>query len=688
MRKIESLNNVRKTVLKLEKEISAISTNLSKVKHKDHTTMKKMINNINILLTKDNLDKSLYKNDPKIDNEENKNTDEENHITNKSHKSNHYNYNSVRNIDYLLLFNNRNKTKNNYTENKNGLNKSYFNKKCASSSKIGINNTQKEQDLLYDYNMNIGTGISRNENIKNSVRNKMIEYPIDDNFNKSNQNKNLNPKLVIQYSNRNSSYYMNKKNNTSIKNNKEMIDQLKNEKYLTLDEKKNKGNNIQQSILNSLYYENQNIDTDENDKNKITNHTNNFLNEEKNKNKNKNKSAFSYEKKEPEFLELRKNKEFTFDAKDNDSKVGSEKELLSKVKKNKKLILEKKLKKNHENLSIQDILNQNIFNNNTSYQYSSNYNNNIYQNINNIKKQNYKKIPCLTFDNEDMNRINISENIIKNETGKYIYPYRNQDISKANNENQSYYNQDKYFNTFTNFKTQRKIKDNRQTQNNQIINNKAYSKSLNPKNNYAINKEKENEKNIDTDINTNYNINKVNEILKLLNTNNINDAILKLKNLKNMEKGINKLKGMYLNKNNNTNKKDKLNNLTWISNILKSNKINESYKNFCQNIIIQYELKNFNNFKSFINNLLPKLPKNIINNNIYLRDIESLSSEDNYCSNNYDDMNSKKYINNYINEINTLNNKENINDINNINDMDFSNHNNYKIINEYMNSHY
>ena len=69
-------------------------------------------------------------------------------------------------------------------------------------------------------------------------------------------------------------------------------------------------------------------------------------------------------------------------------------------------------------------------------------------------------------------------------------------------------------------------------------------------------------------------------------------------------------------------------------------------------------------------------------NNIYLRDIESLSSEDNYCSNNYDDMNSKKYINNYINEINTLNSKENIND------MDFSNHNNYKIINEYMNSHY
>ena len=687
MKKIESLNNVRKTVLKLEKEISAISTNLSKVKLKDHTTMKKMINNINLLLTKESLDKNLNKNDKNIVNEENIIIDEENHKSNKSNKSNHYNYNSVRNIDYLLLLNNKNKTKNKYTENINGMNKSYFNKKCASSSKIGINNIQKEQDLLYEYNINIGAGINQNENI-NSVRNKMIEYPNDDNLNKSNQNQYLKPKLVTQYSNRNSNYYMNKKNNTSIKNDKEIIDQIKKEKYLTLDGKMNKGNNIPKSILNSLYYENKNCDTDENDKNNITNHTNNFLNEEKNKNKNKNKAAFSCEKREPEFLELRKNKEFTFDAKDNDSKVGSEKELLSKVKKNKKLILEKKLKKNQENLSIQSILNQNNSNNNTSYQYSSNYYNNIYQNINNIKKQNYKKIPCLTFDNEEVNKINISENSIKKETDKYIYPYRNQDISKTNNENQSYYNQDKYFNTFANFKDQRKLKDNRQSQNNQIINNKTYSKSLNPKNIYDINKEKENEKKIDTNTNINYNINKINEILKLLNANNINDAILKLKSLKNLEKGINKLKGMHLNKTNNTNKKDNLNNLTWISNILKSNKINENYKNFCQNIIIQYELKNFNNFKSFINNLLQKLPKNNINNNIYLRDIESLSSEDNYGSNNYNDMNSKRYNNNYINEINTLNNKENINDISNVNDMDFSDHNNYRIINEYMNSHY
>ena len=36
---MKNLNNMKKTVLRLEKEISAISDNLSKVKNKGHTTM-------------------------------------------------------------------------------------------------------------------------------------------------------------------------------------------------------------------------------------------------------------------------------------------------------------------------------------------------------------------------------------------------------------------------------------------------------------------------------------------------------------------------------------------------------------------------------------------------------------------------------------------------------------------------
>ena len=60
---MENLNNMKKTVLKLEKEISAISNNLSKVKNKDHSTMKKIIHNINNLLAKDTQKNNIYKNE-------------------------------------------------------------------------------------------------------------------------------------------------------------------------------------------------------------------------------------------------------------------------------------------------------------------------------------------------------------------------------------------------------------------------------------------------------------------------------------------------------------------------------------------------------------------------------------------------------------------------------------------------
>ena len=137
MRKIESLNNAQKTVLQLEKEINAISCNLSKVKNKDHTTMKKIINNINYLLAKDSYQKTLYNNDINEPKEENKKEEEKNQI----HKiDSHYQYesNNNKNLDYLLLLN---KQKNN-TNREKIPNKPYFNRKCLSSSKININNIE------------------------------------------------------------------------------------------------------------------------------------------------------------------------------------------------------------------------------------------------------------------------------------------------------------------------------------------------------------------------------------------------------------------------------------------------------------------------------------------------------------------------------------------------------------------
>ena len=46
---MENLNNMKKTVLKLEKEISEISMNLSKVQKREHSKMKNIIQNINNL---------------------------------------------------------------------------------------------------------------------------------------------------------------------------------------------------------------------------------------------------------------------------------------------------------------------------------------------------------------------------------------------------------------------------------------------------------------------------------------------------------------------------------------------------------------------------------------------------------------------------------------------------------------
>ena len=132
---MENLNNMKKTVLKLEKEISAISNNLSKVKNKDHSTMKKIIHNINNLLAKDSQKNNIYKNENNnyMNNiEKDQKTSDNNLIK----KIDYIPNNNERNTDYILSPFNKNK--------KNDLrrkveNQQYFNKKSNSSSRINCN---------------------------------------------------------------------------------------------------------------------------------------------------------------------------------------------------------------------------------------------------------------------------------------------------------------------------------------------------------------------------------------------------------------------------------------------------------------------------------------------------------------------------------------------------------------------
>ena len=122
MKKMENLNCMKKTVLKLEKEINAIGNNLSKVKNKDHSAMKKIINNINYLLTKDSRPNNINN----IKFEENKNIEEFN-----LNQCIHTNNTKVDNLISLRQQNNNIELNNN---------EAFFNIKSYSTPKIYNNN--------------------------------------------------------------------------------------------------------------------------------------------------------------------------------------------------------------------------------------------------------------------------------------------------------------------------------------------------------------------------------------------------------------------------------------------------------------------------------------------------------------------------------------------------------------------
>ena len=401
MRKIESLNNAQKTVLQLEKEINAISCNLSKVKNKDHTTMKKIINNINYLLAKDAYQKTLYNNDINEPKEENKKEEEKNQI----HKiDSHYQYdsNNNKNLDYLLLLN---KQKNNTNREKN-LNKPYFNRKCLSSSKININNIEchNNKDLPFK---------------ENSNRNKIINYS-NSNMNKNNMTYSK-PRLLTEYSKRNSNTNITYKNNTFSKNSGSTGQIIKNIKYLTLNENVNKSykNNKHKksSILNTLYY-NYKDNTENNNFFK-----NNFLKENS---KNKNKIAFSFE--QPEILDKQKEIDLK-DLLNNKEENNYGKLLESTIRKNKKLISARKMK-NNPNMRL-----------NNKYDFYNNMNhNNAYNN----------DYPELVRKEEDL-----SKNSITEKEDNYVFSYRPHDRKDLNNNKI-----EKNFKTWGNYNIQENIKEN------------------------------------------------------------------------------------------------------------------------------------------------------------------------------------------------------------------------------------
>ena len=613
MKKIESLNNARKTVLKLEKEINAISNNLSKVKNKDHTTMKKIINNINYLLTNDSDENKskLYKNEKTEGKKEPKNPEESKII------STRYEYNSDRNIDYLFLLN---KYKNNNNEKNN---KQYFNRKCSSSSKINVYNSSKEKNFIKSYNTNIKTKVN---NVISNNRNKIVEEGKNC-LNKTNQMTYSKPRLLTEYSKRNSNnnIYIGGKNNTSYKD-KNIGEQIKNIKYLSFNKNINKDTKKKNKykkdpILNTLYYNYR----DNTDNNFLKN---NYLNYN-------NKITFSYE--QPDLMN--NNEKNLYEKEDN--KYNHENDILYTNKTNKISNLGKNEK------PIQEIvLNmKNNYNNSSNTHYRSD---NVYESN---KKSHY-----INIDYDYSNKNNLSEKFIKREKDNDILSYDSHTIKKINENLLGKNNIEDNYNTWGPYKTQRKrrIKES---------NNKYYSKSLNSININNSNIRKSIKKNFKNDFTDTDNIN---YLLNILQANDINEAIIKVNHLLGYEKDINKLKQLFSNCENFTFD----NNNLWLSNIIKNYKRNEKYKNFCQSIMILNKIKNFEEFKMFIKK---NLQKNKNGNNI-------LNENENYLNINQND----KKIN--INDSISNSNREKFSD--NSDDIKFSNSNNFKIITEYMQTYY
>ena len=606
MKKLEYLSNAQKTVLKLEKEINVISTNLSKVKNKDHTAMKKIIHNINYLLAEEAYKEDLYNKESNNRREENSKMEEKSSSLNINNESNQ---NTYRNIDYLLMLN---KQKNNNIEK--NKNKSYFNRKCLSSSKINTDNILQEKKYLNTYRINRNV----NMNIKdNSLRKKIIDKSNHLLYN-TNQMTYSKPKLLTEYGKRSSLKNINLKN--EIKD-----EQKNNTKYLTLNEKSNKmfkrSNKYKNpSILNTLYY-------NYNDNNE------NILNSKYLSN---NKIKYNHESHE---LTIRP-KYKDFEQEDYDYEY-------EKRKKNNK----KKMQK-HQIIELFSNSKNFFYNNTINGEY---YKNNINNNIN---------FPyCPNIDDDDLDINNISKKKIRKKKNYSISSFNNNNDIKKSNETFYVNKKEKNYNKQGNNRLQKMENNN--------LDNLNYNISLKlKKNNNTINGG--NEEN-----------NKINQLLNLLNTNNINEAIIKIKSLLKYEKEKNQLKELYYNNKDNDIKKFKSDeNDIFISNIIKNYKRNEKYKNLCQNIMILNKIKNFKDFKIFIKNLLSENKGK--NDYIYKENnenINNLNSNLNSISKtgfNYKRKNLNINNNDYEDE---YSNKENDHE-------DIGYHkNNYKIISEDTNSY-
>ena len=233
--------------------------------------------------------------------------------------------------------------------------------------------------------------------------------------------------------------------------------------------------------------------------------------------------------------------------------------------------------------------------------------------INQKYKEN-KKINNFTLNNGNKYLTTELVNKKKNNTITNLLFNNKKDFIYFNRNKQNYYKQ------YNQRNNSNKIKTCYYTTKNNFIINQKNRRKINTQDIEEKNSKKyENEETIE-----------INDLLKVLKLNNVNDLKEKLRELNNIKKFSKKVVSLYY-KFNNISSKDDINLddiLYWISSLSKIKNEKDEYKQYCMKLMRDNHINNFNELKSFIDNILNK---NIQNNNFIggVKKILSTNIDDN-----------------------------------------------------------
>jgi len=543
---MDSLNNMQKTALKLDKEINSLGLNMTRVHKKEHSKMKNIINNINNLLKKDSKQNNINFN--KVDKYMNyiKDKEKSEEINNKTIQSFKNNKNNNHNIDCILISlkrtSNRNKRELDFNK------ETIFNENQKNSSKL-LNRRKKDNNLTSDDKfMANRKDICENMKLDNLIIKQRSKY-----LGKSRNNNNLmynqmtysRPKLNNKFSNFNltkqkqranssknhfvnNNFDKNDKANSLIKMN-DKNKTISNQKYSSKKRKCCKNNKNCENIINknAIYISKKDKNTEKSFKKELLYDKNNYYLDELERKENEKNNE--YEGLSEKDFSIIKNKNLVFN-------LQSESNNAYDYNKESKI-----------NSSIQD--NKNIKINRDFL---------FYENNKNSKK------PYLV--KKEENKINMKsfDGIKINDEDLYINEFNNYNRKKINIKKVNY-----------------SIDEHNINYNNEEENNIKLTKLLNM---LKVN-------------NINEAISKVAKLIKL------KKYIVTCQKIYDEDSNNDYI-------NNRINNDKNYNNFQWLSEMIKNYKENKIYKNYCESIMINNKIERFVDFKKFINQILINNKKN------------------------------------------------------------------------------